>query len=82
LKGLDYFSDEDEYQKEKKQHKNKFLEKQDKARIDNEMKRRDKHLLPVENFYIKNDKKPLEKVPLPYSHIDLIFNHKNIWANL
>lgn len=46
------------------------------------MKREDKHLLPIENFKDKKSGKILEKLVLPYSHIDIIFNHKNIWANL
>jgi len=51
-------------------------------RAKRETKRVDKHLLPVENFYDKKSGKAPESVVLPYANIDLIFNHKNIWANL
>ena len=48
--------------------------------------RKDKHLLPVETFYklgeVEKKRNEAPKVELLYSEIDLIFNHKNIWANL
>lgn len=42
----------------------------------------DKHLLPVESFYDKRTGKDVEGMALPYSTVDLVFNHKNVWANL
>jgi hypothetical protein len=61
----------------------------------NEQQRSDKHLLPTEAFYTskigpKIDDKEVnaeffaneKQFKLPYGSIDLIFNHKNVWANL
>ena len=41
-------------------------------------------MYPREEFYDYLTGKKLKAEPhqLPYSHIDLIFSHKNIWANL
>eukprot|EP00347_Sterkiella_histriomuscorum_P007723 403347806 len=82
LKELDYFSDEDDDKIIQKKPVSKFLEKQQKERIEREKKRVDKHIWPVETFYDKRYGRNAEKVVLPYSQIDVIFNHKNIWANL
>ena len=83
LKQLDYFEEgEEEESADKKKKGNVFLERQDKERVERERKRTDKHLLPIDHFYDKKSGKELEKLVLPYSTIDLVFNHKNIWANL
>jgi len=79
LKQLDYASDEDE--KNLKKKGNKFFADQMYEKEQREKKRTDKHILPVENFYDKIGKK-LDHTFLPYVNIDIIFNHKNIWANL
>jgi hypothetical protein len=52
--------------------------------VQREQQRLDKHLLPIDAFY---DFKKGQTVPahphlLPYSHIDLVFSGKNVWANL
>ena len=45
--------------------------------------RQDKHLLPNESFTDLKGKKVVDDFgKLPFQSIDLIFNHKNIWANL
>lgn len=47
--------------------------------------RQDKHLLPVEKFtdaVTSKEVKMDKDVKLPYPAIDIIFNHKNMWANL
>lgn len=45
--------------------------------------RQDKHLLPNESFFDLKNKKVVDDFgKLPFQSIDLIFNHKNIWANL
>ena len=45
--------------------------------------RQDKHLLPIEYFKDKDNKKVVDDfTKLPFQSIDLIFNHKNISANL
>jgi hypothetical protein len=45
--------------------------------------RDDKHLLPVDEFKCAVTKKIVkDDFKLPFSTIDIIFNHKNIWANL
>jgi hypothetical protein len=36
--------------------------------------------LPIESFKYKGKK--VDDIKLPYQTIDIIFNHKNIWANL
>jgi len=48
-----------------------------------EKKRTNQHILPVppESFKDKAGKQA-EVVYLPYVKIDIIFNHKNVWANL
>lgn len=64
---------------------NKFLEHQEKERMDKEKQRHDKHLLPIEKFFdpVTGTLVPwTEPGPLPYTQIDVIFNHKNVWANL
>ena len=46
---------------------------------------KDIHLLPVEKFFDHNNGNAEVKDDfgkLPYPQIDLIFNHKNIFANL
>ena len=63
---------------------NKFMEAKEKERKNNELMRKDKHLLPVDKFY---DNKTGRQVKddfdkLPFSSVDIIFNHKNVWANL
>jgi len=60
---------------------NKFLQHQEEERIRKEAGREDKHVLPIEVFYDQEENK-LENIDLPYIQIDLIFNHKNVWANL
>ena len=86
LKELDYQSEDGNLEEDMvvahKKPVSKFLEKQQQERIEREKKRIDKHIWPVESFYDKKTGKTVEKVNLPYSQIDLIFNHKNIWANL
>ena len=44
--------------------------------------RQDKHLLPTESFFVGSKKVVDDFTKLPFQSIDLIFNHKNIWANL
>lgn len=63
---------------------NKFFQKQEDNRKRDELMRPDKHLLPVEEF---ND--PITGAvvvddfdKLPFHTVDIIFNHKNIYANL
>ena len=45
---------------------------------DKENVRADRHLLPIDTklLNIKDEEK------LPFHTVDLIFNHKNVWANL
>ncbi|TNV87010.1 hypothetical protein FGO68_gene4983 [Halteria grandinella] len=78
LRALDYA----EQQTQKKP--NKFLADQDKERLEREKQRLDKHLLPVEYFksWKTGSGENLPAGVLPYAQIDLLFNHKNIWANL
>ena len=63
---------------------NAFFRKQEEERIRNEKMRADKHLLPVEKFTDPVTKKKVvdDFGKLPFHTVDLIFNHKNIWANL
>lgn len=55
---------------------NNFFAQQRAARIKAMKSREDKHLLPKK---IKNERVAPE---MEYGEIDLIFNHKNVWANL
>jgi hypothetical protein len=71
---------------------NKFFAAKEKQRRQNEEKRKDKHLLPVEPKDFKDpkakgqamvdDKKEWDGQKLPFQQVDIIFNHKNVWANL
>mmetsp|Transcript_35916 Transcript_35916/g.55150 ORF Transcript_35916/g.55150 Transcript_35916/m.55150 type:complete len:310 (-) Transcript_35916:249-1178(-) len=63
---------------------NAFMRKQEEERIKKEKMRPDKHLLPIEKFIDPVTKKKVvdDFGKLPFHTIDLIFNHKNIWANL
>ena len=56
-----------------------FFAAQDAERKLAEKSRSDKHLLPDIAVKIKNGKNPPD---LDYGEIHLIFNHKNIWANM
>jgi hypothetical protein len=49
-----------------------------------EEKRPDKNFLPIETFVDEETGYTYPANPhlLPYKSLDLIFNHKNIWANL
>jgi hypothetical protein len=68
---------------EEERGKNKFFKKQEEERIKFEKKRKDKHLLPVEDFKDPvTGKKVVDDFKLPFHTLDIIFNHKNIWANL
>lgn len=80
LKDLDY-ADLDGGEGEAKP-KNKFLQKQEDDRKKAELMRQDKHLLPQEFKDAQGRPHKDDFGKLPYSTIDLIFNHKNIWANL
>ena len=43
----------------------------------------DKHLLPNETFREwRNNNATIPAGILPYAQVDLIFSHKNVWANL
>ena len=45
--------------------------------------RADKHLLPVDDFRDPVTKKKIDDgFKLPFHTIDIIFNHKNVYANL
>jgi hypothetical protein len=78
LRNLDY-ADAGAEPKEK----NKFFKKQEEERIKAEKMRSDKHILPIEDFKDPaTGKKVVDGEKLPFQTIDLIFNHKNIWANL
>lgn len=63
---------------------NKFFVKQEENRKRDEMMRPDKHLLPVEEFHdpITGEKIVDDFDKLPFHTVDIIFNHKNIYANL
>lgn len=61
---------------------NRFLTKQKQDQEEADQKRSDKHLLPIDKFYEKGDSNPVPSIEVPYASIDLIFNHKNAWANL
>ena len=65
---------------------NKFFKQQEEDRLRNERQREDKHLLPqTENFIdplTKQKGKIKDDYKLPYQAIDIIFNHKNVWANM
>lgn len=79
LRNLDY----DDAQGGGDKEKNKFFKKQEEDRIKAEKSRPDKHLLPIDEFKDPvTKKKVLDDFKLPFQTIDLIFNHKNIWANL
>lgn len=70
--------------------KNKFFKAQDAIREKNERVREDKHLLPIDKFADPDQPPKNGKTThvvdsfskLPFGTIDLIFNHKNVWANL
>lgn len=59
-----------------------ILAQQKKKKLDEQMNPQ-KHLLP-KDIFINGDrsKKFNDPIKLPFPSIDLIFNHKNIWANL
>jgi hypothetical protein len=57
--------------------KTKWLAAKEEERAKYEASRPDQHVLPEDKF-----KKGKLKVNLPFKQIDLIFNHKNLWANL
>ncbi len=92
LKDLDYFSDEDQGLTnntgirggQKSRKPNKFLDQQEKDRAARDAQKKDKHLYPKEKFkdFKTGFEEPANPHRLPYSHVDLIFNHKNVWANL
>lgn len=54
---------------------------QRKKKLDEEMNP-EKHLLPKDIINPKTKKKHEDDFKLPYHSIDIIFNHKGIWANL
>lgn len=59
---------------------NKFIELQQRKKKLDEQMNPEKHLLPKE---IKNGKKKHEDgFKLPFHSLDVIFNHKGMWANL
>ena len=72
------------FQAKEKKKPNKFLAEKDKERLEKEQQRLDKHLLPHDKFYDhKTGAEVLSSAAgVPYASIDLIFNHKNVWANL
>jgi hypothetical protein len=53
-------------------------------RIQQEQDRADKHRLPRNAEFLDpvTGAKPVDDFKLPFQAIDIIFNHKNIWANL
>ena len=63
---------------------NKFFQKQEENRKRDELMRPDKHLLPVEEFHdpITGELVVDDFDKLPFHTVDIIFNHKNIYANL
>jgi len=61
----------------------KFFVKQKKDREKKERCRDDRYILPVEVFKDPTNKnKKVKDIKLPFSTVDLIFNHKNVWCNL
>jgi len=74
--------DEDEEEDKAKTSKkgNKFFEAEESKRKERERLQEDKHLLGEDRF-LKGGKK-VGLIVLPFSTIDIVFNHKNIWANL
>ena len=62
----------------------KFFQKQEENRKRDEMMRPDKHLLPVEEFHdpVTGEVVVDDFDKLPFHTIDLMFSHKNIYANL
>ena len=92
LKDLDYFSDEEpgltnavgNRGAKKTPKPNKFLHQQEEDRLARDAQKKDKHLYPKEKFtdFKTGKDEPSNHDRVPYSHVDLIFNHKNIWANL
>ena len=58
--------------------KNNFFAIQRAEMVKNDNMRDDKHLLPKPFPVARGEKQPT----CEYGEIDLIFNHKNIWANL
>ena len=65
---------------------NKFFQAKQEERERNERRRKDKHLLPQEKKMFKDPATGKvvkdEFTKLPFQSIDIIFNHKNVWANL
>lgn len=92
LKDLDYFSDDEQGLTnavgnrggQKNRKPNKFLDQQEKDRAAKDAQKKDKHLYPKEKFkdFKTGLEEPSNRHRVPYSHVDLIFNHKNVWANL
>ena len=81
LKQLDY--EEEPIDTGGEEKVNKFIAAQQKKKKLDEQMNPQKHLLP-KDIFIKGDrsKKFDDKMKLPFPSIDVIFNHKNIWANL
>ena len=80
LRKLDY---DDQSKPGQEKEPNKFFKKQEEERKKAELMREDRHLLPVEKFIDPlTGEKVDDKFKLPFGSIDVIFNHKNIWANL
>lgn len=50
--------------------------------MEREKQRLDKHLLPNETFRDWRNNATIPSGVLPYAQVDLIFSHKNVWANL
>lgn len=81
LKNLNY--DDREADQIEEKPANKFFAAQKEERERNERNRSDKHILPQEFKDPVTGKKHIDDFgKLPFSTIDVIFNHKNMWANL
>lgn len=61
---------------------NKFIEAQQRKKKLDEQMNPEKHLLPKEICIPGTKTKHNDDFKLPFPSIDIIFNHKNIWANL